>query len=360
MKKRYFLIGALSVLSLAILSCTEAVIPNNGGFGDSGSTEKEEEVVYDFNITDLDGSLLEESLKLTETPTTNPELFTEDSEFSEEFNGDTFSSDWAAQSYTFETVGFNPSNVSVNDGTLDITLKFKDHTVSYAGDYLHLYFQSGLLRSEKTTTYGYYEARIKGADVFNGSCSAFWLYNVPWMPIEGDDGIDYENKISYNEIDIIELQQVASDFHIMSTNYHLMVKNQGSDGTYSNTFIRPASMWGENESLANWDSREDYHIYACENRPDSIIWYIDNQRVASIANYYWHLPMNITLSSEPRTPFETWENGERFPTPTTEEEAIAAGFPTTMKVDYVRTWRRKDYSQYASAKRDYNPSETYK
>ena len=67
--------------------------------------------------------------------------------------------------------------------------------------------------------------------------------------------------------------------------------------------------------------------------------------------------MYITLSMEPRTPFEKWNNGKRYPVPTTKEQADAAGFPSTMKVDYIRTWRRKDYSQFKSNKREYNPED---
>ena len=64
----------------------------------------------------------------------------------------------------------------------------------------------GMLNSKGKVTYGYFEARIKGAHVFRGTYPAFWLYSLP------GDGKKIkpqkENTVVYNEIDIIELQQV--------------------------------------------------------------------------------------------------------------------------------------------------------
>ncbi len=358
MKRKFIYIASIVVSTIAIAACSGSLVSNNGGFGDSGNPDDttEDQNNVSFPITALDGSTLHESLKSVVTPTSHPELFVADEEFSEEFDGDSYSSNWTGRNYTFETVSFDPSNLSVENGNLEIVIKHYEHDAPYGTETKHLYFQSGLLSSSSKTTYGFYEARIKGSAVFNGTCPAFWLYNVPWEALEDEDN-KYENKIVYNEIDVIELQQVASDFHIMSTNYHMMVLNDNGAGDYDKTFVRPDEIFGENESLAEWDSRDDYHIYACESRPDSLIWYIDNQRVASIPNYFWHLPVNITLSMEPRTPFETWIDSVRYPTETTAEEAEAAGFPCTMSVDYIRTWRRTDYSEFESAERNYDPSD---
>ena len=346
----------------ATISCHEEKIGNDSGIdspdGNDGSTLPDHgggssKPEMGDEITAVDGTKLEELSKWTVTPHTNPGLFVQDEAFSNEFDtdGKAYGSNWLAATQTFETIDFHPENVMMKDGNLNVTIRHNEHDAPYGESSIHMYFQSGMLRSKSKTTYGYYEAKIKGAHVSKGTCSAFWLYNIPWEKVEGEP---YPRKVVYNEIDVVELQQVPKDLHIMSCNYHIMVLK---DDCVSKDFIRPDDMWGTNECLVKWDSRDDYHLYACENRPDSIIWYIDNRRVASKPNYYWHLPMYVVLSVEPRTPFEKYVNGERFPVPTTKEQADAAGFPSTMKVDYIRTWRRKDYSQFKSSKREYNPND---
>lgn len=323
--------------------------------GNDGATQPEtddekNESDKNHDITAVDGSKLEELYRSTITPHTNPELFDKDEELSHEFNGEgkAYGNDWFATDRVFASFDFHPDNVSMSGGNLNISIRYNMHDVKYGGQKRTMYFQSGMLSSKKETTYGYYEARIKGSPLFKGTCSAFWLYNLPWKTVEHP----YAGKIVYNEIDVIELQQVPKDFHIMSCNYHIMVLK---DDLKTREFIRPNDMWGTNECLVKWDTRDDFHVYACENRPDSIIWYIDNCRVASLPNYYWHLPMQVTLSLGARTPFVRWENGLQFPVPTTKEQADAAGFPSTMQVDYIRTWERKDYSPFKSSKREYSP-----
>ena len=88
---------------------------------------------------------------------------------------------------------------------------------------------------------------------------------------------------------------------------------------------------------APWDPREEFHVYACENTPERIVWYIDGVKVSEKKNLYWHLPMSVTLSMELRPPLIACagEDG-RVPVP---EASRAEGFPTEMEVDYVRCWR---------------------
>lgn len=347
-------ISAIFISLVLLLSCI-------GRLGDSTFDDNQSEsplippVINNNQIKDLDGFPLLESMKPTVTPHNSPEFFQYDEEFSNDFEGAGFGSNWEPATHTFETIDFHPSNVETSDGKLKVWIRHNDHMANYGqGRQIHMYFQSGMLKSKKKCTYGYYEARIKGSKVFKGTCSAFWLYNIPWEKVPGSD---YQNKVVYNEIDVIELQQVPLDYHIMSTNYHIMVQDKQPDGSYKRKFIRPNDMWGRNECKTTWDSRDDYHLYACENRPDSLIWYIDNVRVASVPNYYWHLPVNVVLSVEPRTPYEKYVNGVRYPVETTEAEADNAGFPCCMEVDYVKVWRRKDYSKFRMSKRMYDPSD---
>lgn len=248
----------------------------------------------------------------------------------------------------------NPDNVEVVDGILNLTAKYEPKTVNNK-DY---YFSSGMVRTKTTSTYGYFEARIKGADVWPGVCPAFWLttegnFSSP-EAIKGKP----ENTITYNEIDIIEIQQIAKNKRMMACNTHLSAIMKREDGTLYNQRLSAGGIpkMGKNEFLVDWDAEKDYHIYACENRPDSVIFYIDNKRVAARANYYLHLPMCMKISVGIRTPFESYKSGRREAVPTTAKKAEKAGFPTTMYVDYIRSYTR-DYSGFKSNKKLFDAEE---
>ncbi len=67
---------------------------------------------------------------------------------------------------------------------------------------------------------------------------------------------------------------------------------------------------GKNEiTIKDWNGEKSFHTYAVENRPDSVVFYIDNKRVAAKPNYFWHKDMHLILSLGLRTPFEKYANG---------------------------------------------------
>ncbi|MFI3305526.1 MAG: family 16 glycosylhydrolase [Rikenellaceae bacterium] len=318
------------------------------------------------------------------TPTTNPDLFEAWDDFTEDFgaNGATSwdTSKWAAyDDNTFAAWTFYDDNVTIGsdaDGEnpeggeyLRVTTKYDYHTRTNSS--FQFCFSSGILRSLQPVTYGYYEARIKGSDVWPGTCSAFWLYSIvdkeSIMPRE-------EGTIVYNEIDIIELQQIASKQNSMASNIHLMyLADSGTvdgngDMILENTWAKASSMptLAQTHYDVEWYADDDFHIYGCENRPDSIVFYLDNVRVGGKKNSYWHMDegMYITFSQGLRTPFENYgdDGGTRQPTATTEEEAIAAGFPTSMYVDYIRSYRRKgdhDYSAFRNNEKAFDVNDVY-
>lgn len=300
------------------------------------------------------------------TPQSNPEVFELRDEFSDEFSGGWFNTDnWDNPTdFLFAAWSFTPNNVEVEDGVLKLFAKYDKH--NRPSDGRQFYFKSGMLRSKNTVNYGYYEAKIKGAEVWPGSCTAFWLYSkTPFSDIAPQG----ENAISYNEIDVIELQQIARDKDIIACNMHFYALEKDEDGKLNNQRYMASKYphlgqnqfdlsehWGED----HWLPEDDFHIYAVENRPDSVVFYIDNQRVASKPNYYWHMDMHLCLSLGLRTPFEYYlRDGSRFASPTTEEEAIEAGFPAMMEIEWVRSYHRRggEYNEeiFPSSKIPFDP-----
>ena len=257
--------------------------------------------------------------------------WTFDERFSDEFNGRRLDErKWERDMAPWGDRAWRPENVEQKNGKLLIHAKYDRHKDRRGNQY---FYTVGILRSRKTATYGYFEARIKGCSRYPGLCPAFWLYS------SGGRNPDFPH-ITYSEIDIVELQQGnfskgrgdAGPQHI-DLNLHTREMIDGKE-----TWRRPQH-WPEvckNDYTAPWDPRDDFHVYACENTPEKITWFIDGLKVAESPNHNWHLPMYVTLTMELRPPFIAWagEDG-RQPVP---ENSVTTGFPTHMEVDYVRCW----------------------
>ena len=254
---------------------------------------------------------------------------------SDEFNGDTVDLEkWNIDTKDFGPWSWEPRNVAQKDGSLHLQMVAEDH--QRRGQQLH--YTSGMARNDKTITYGYFEARIKGCSRYPGACPSFWLYSIgPDNRYEASDG----EIVAYSEIDVVELQQSEYDFekkeHFPVThidcNLHTVLMKDGK-----RVWSRPNN---EQELCKThfdspWDPREDYHVYAVKNTPEEIIWYIDGEEVGRKPNLYWHLPIHITLSMGLRYPFVTYKDGEMAPV---SDKTTTDGFPTHMSVDYVRVWR---------------------
>ncbi len=290
----------------------------------------------------------------TATPKYAPEMFEKIETLSTEFDNGIDTANWKTlPPNRFATWTFKSENAVAEDGILNLTLKEDRHKV----DEKQLYFTSGILISKQKATYGYYEAKIKGADLWPGCCPAFWLYST-------NDIKDIEPQevgaITYNEVDIIELQQIAKDKNMLACNLHIMALKENKDGSLGNQFLS-AGMYprmGRTEFLApEFNAEDDFHLYGAEVRPDSVVFYIDNRRVGAKANLFWHLKgeqsMRVTLSLGVRTPYEMYdENRRRLAIdPLTVEGYNKDLFPTTMKVDYVRCYTRKDgYDGFPSSR----------
>ncbi len=264
-------------------------------------------------------------------PTSHPTALWElDSEYSDEFSGTLDQSKWNNNVGDWGTWSWEPENAWVEDTTLVLQMQQKTHTRG-GSEY---YFNSGIIQNYKTITYGYFEARIKASAKGQGTCPAFWLYSV------GQPTPTEEGGVKYSEIDVVEIFQIPNDIKRLEMNLHTRIIE---DGVL--TWKRPGQGDTElchNTWLAPWDPRDEYHTYGVLNRVDSIFWYVDGVQRGSKKNYYWHLPMHMTVSMGLRTPYEKYIDGVRtiMPYP---DDVPEPGFPTQMYCDYVRMWNTPAY-----------------
>ncbi|SMP41401.1 Glycosyl hydrolases family 16 [Neorhodopirellula lusitana] len=251
---------------------------------------------------------------------------------------------WNINTEDWGTWSWEPENIFQKDGSLHLQMVQDDHQRGNT----KLAYTSGIARQYSTAVYGYFEARVKGCDLFPGASPAFWLHSKgPENRYEARDG----ETVAYSEIDIIELQQ--SEYNketkqhngadIIDCNLHAVLIRNGQ-----RQWIRPGTHpeTNKNEYHAPFDPREDFHVYGVENSKDFVVWYIDGKEVARKPNLYWHLPMHVTLSLGLRHPFEAYKNGQRV---AVLEKTTQEGFPTEMLVDYVRVWRNNDVVAEAPA-----------
>lgn len=259
-----------------------------------------------------------------------------DPTFSDEFNTSAIDrKKWITDMQPWGERAWSPDNLFQKDGSIFIRARYEPHT--HKGT--QYFYKLAILQSRQKSTYGFFEARIKGCSRFPGLCPAFWLYS------NGKDLNPKYPNVTYSEIDIVEMLQGLYEPELktktgpnhVDCNLHCRILKDGKE-----IWQRPNSLpevckhyWE-----APWDPRDDYHVYACENTPQKITWYIDGKKVAEADNLYWHLPMSVTLTMELRPPFIDWAGVDgRVPVA---DAATAEGFPTEMAVDYVRCWTRQN------------------
>lgn len=250
--------------------------------------------------------------------------------YSDEFNSETLNtSKWNTDVRDWGTWSWEPENAYIKDNALTLQMQQKEHTRMVSGVDKDFYFTSGIAQISETITYGYFEAKIKASAKGQGTCPAFWIYSV------GQPDPTEEGGVKYCEIDVIEIFQIPNQYKTLEMNLHTRIIENGVL-----TWKRPGQ--GDTELCHNswesdWDPRDEYHTYGVLNRPDSIFWYVDGIQRGAKKNYYWHLPMHVTVSMGLRTPYEKYINGVRtvmeYP-----ESNPEPGFPTEMYCDYVRVW----------------------
>lgn len=257
---------------------------------------------------------------------------------SDDFNGDEV--DWRKWNKSPENFGAwvwdNESNVAVSSGVLQITMR-RLSTPVVKGHRPPTPYTSGMLKSHVTGTYGYYEARIKGAPLFPGVCPSFWLYS------KIDDSIVTKGETRYSEVDIVELTQrgdrVEGNERIADCNLHAILSS-GKPGVPGRQWHRPNDERFKDEQANEvhlpFDPRNGFHTYGCEVTPETITWFIDGKKSGQKQNRYWHREMNVALSLGLRPPYATYTVKGFMPS----DAEVKGDFPTTMEVDYVRVWDR--------------------
>ncbi len=257
---------------------------------------------------------------------------------SDDFNSDHI--DWRKWNKSPENFGAwvwdNENNVAVSDGVLKITMR-RLGTPVVLGNRPPTPFTSGMMKSHVAGTYGYYEARLKGAPLFPGVCPSFWLYS------KIDDSIVTKGDTRYSEVDIVELTQrgdrVSENERIADCNMHAILSN-GTPGKTGREWYRPNDIRFKaeqaNEVRLPFDPQDDFHTYGCEITADTVTWFIDGKQIGQKPNRYWHRKMNVALSLGLRPPYSIYTVKGFVPS----DVESAEEFPTTMLVDYVRVWDR--------------------
>ena len=284
-------------------------------------------VVYVDQIGLYEAEQVIDTSEVIYSPILDPDLdWPINEEFSDEFNNpDMNLTIWDNDVNDWGTWSWEPYNAVIKDSVLALKMQHEQHTRG-GNDY---YFTSGIVQSRETITYGYFETRIKASDKGQGTCPAFWVTS------KVQNQTTFDGEIRYSEIDGVEIFQVPNQYRQLEMNLHTRIME---DGVL--TWKRPGQ--GDIELCHNgweapWDPRDDYHTYAFWNRVDSIFWYVDGIQRGSKKNYYWHLPMHVTVSMGLRTPYEKYIDGVRTAMPYP-DSVPEPGFPSEMFCDYVRIW----------------------
>ena len=220
--------------------------------------------------------------------------------YSDEFNGRSLdTTKWNSDVKDWGVWSWEPDNVWVDNGLLELRMKYKVH--SRNGH--KFYYTSGIIKSNShPIKYGFFESKIMAAPLFPGVCPAFWAYR--------------HEKNMWTEIDFVELTEKTNDIKLIDINIHAFIHPR----VPKEKKIHQKGVW-----KAPWDPRKAFHVYGCEWNIKEIKWYIDGELVQTQLNKYWHQALDVTLSFGVRSPL--------IKSPTHE------GFPTFYQVDYIRVWK---------------------
>lgn len=184
---------------------------------------------------------------------------------------------------------FRRENVRVENGRLILSGKRED--LPNAPEGYHT-FTSAAVQSRHKVLYGFFEIRFR--PMKSALSSAFWLYT--------------QDAVKQEEIDIFEI----CGAHPTSTSYprtyfatsHYILKEQKIQISDHVEHMSPKD-WADQESVAG-----------LEWRRDSLIWYVNGEKIRSRKNDFWHSPETINFDSEA---FPNWwglpgadDNGGEF------------------------------------------------
>jgi len=195
---------------------------------------------------------------------------------------------------------FDPSNVQLVDGELQLTMRKWVPPDAPAKPGYHTYTSSAV-QSKERVLYGYFE--IEALPMRSHGSSAFWFYeSTPeiWTEIDvfeiGGGAPGYEHKYNMN----------AHVFHTPEERRHWNI-----GGTW----------------VAPWALADDFHVYGLEWTKEELKYYVDGVLVRRMKNTHWHQPLTLNFDSET---MPNW-----FGLPRDED------LPSTFRIRYVRAWRQE-------------------
>ena len=162
---------------------------------------------------------------------------------------------------------YTSNNVYINNGNLVLRTIRQDHTcplgnICYHGG-SHQY-TSGEICSRASYRYGYYEIYAK-IPTGQGYWPAFWLWNQTPDSQTTD--------CWYNEIDIFEGNGCVADSVTCNVHWNFECPRPAEPKLNDRAINIPAANYSQT-----------YHWYGIEWNENEIIWYIDRQKIRSIAN----------------------------------------------------------------------------
>lgn len=196
---------------------------------------------------------------------------------------------------------FNPTNVSVQEGQLHLTMR-KEGVPKEVEPQGYRDYTSAALHTRARSSYGYYE--VKARAMSSGGSSSFWFQqedramNPDWA----------------TEVDVFELcGKNPSHDHCYYMTLHVTQTPQ------EKRHWQVGSYWE-----APWRFAQDFHVFGFEWNHEEMRWYVDGVLVHTVQNTHWHQPLFLIFDSETMP--------EWFGMPGD------ADLPSTFSIEYVRTW----------------------
>jgi beta-glucanase (GH16 family) len=244
--------------------------------------------------------------------------------FNDEFNGNELNRGKWFTRYVYQNGGLDylkdekqrfrdKDNHVVKDGVLSLVARKGDKPGQY---------DSGMIRSDWTTRYGYFEARVKmpgGKGVF----PAFWLNSdaaedghVEWPP----------------EIDIFEFVHNGGEEH-RNMIHTGVVQQKGTKRDFRYLDPEFKTQWKYWKAPFNFD--EGWHTIGAEWTPDSVTTYVDGRKLVTFG-YEWkyndgrlagpaHILLNLAIGGE-------WAGKYGIDD---------SAFPQALEVDWVRVYKKE-------------------
>jgi beta-glucanase (GH16 family) len=192
---------------------------------------------------------------------------------------------------------FNPRNVRVTDGRLELEAK-KESLPNLPAGY-HTY-TTAFVKGKTRIRYGYFEIRARAMD--SQASSAFWFYEI--------------TPEIWSEIDVFEIgaRPQPGNYYMNTHLFHTLVET---------VHWHKSHIWKAPYNLA-----KEFHVYGLEWDAEILRFTVDGVVVREERNTHWHQPLALCFDSET---FADW-----FGLPKDD------GLPATFSIDYIRTWKRKD------------------